>query len=260
MNPNQMAQQLKHELEQIKWPGGSKAVVFGPRNVFVFAGSVDENSTPPGFPFALVTIDDGDEDDDHPELLTQQFTIAVAAMVAGDPMGEWAIIGGARKDVGKSGGAGVAEISSRARLAVQNLTGVDGVPLVASASSIATPGLIGEGRHLAIETFTVTAQCTSQESYLQPETLTYANGTWNWGEHVKRRFDFLQYRLGYVTGSTPVASPDELEAVVYTGVEPTTSHTKVDGRAYSVFADYNRRGGTTVFGSSDGSLVGVYLT
>jgi hypothetical protein len=256
-----MAQQIKAELQAVAWLDGSAEVVFGARSVFVFAGAPpNEDAIPPGFPFALVTIDSGAMDEDAPELIDQSFSIITAAEVAGDPLGEFAVIGSSRADLGKSAGAGVAEVAERVRAAVQDLTGADGAKVLLSASATGAPVSLGRGKHLAFDELTLTAVCTSQPHYAAPQQLAKASDVWTWvGPHCSDRFDFLQYRLGYVAGSTPASDPGSA-TIVYTGSAATTTHTPVAGRAYSIWADYDPRGTGSVAHSSDGSLVGAYLT
>ncbi len=261
MNPLQMAQQIKHELETVVWADGSGDVVFGDQgSVLVYAGAVTEDEIAPGLPMALVTIDTGTADESHPEFLEQTFGVIVLAEAAGGPMGEFAVIGGVRPDLGKSAGAGVAEVAERVRSALQKLTGADGAKVLLSASATAAPQTLGEGRHMAFDELSVTAFCTSQPHYAAPQQLTESSDTWTWkGAHCTERFDFVQFRLGYKTGSTPPATPAECNAFVYTGSDLTTSHVPVAGRVYAIFADYNTRGGATVHNSSPGSLIGTYV-
>ena len=121
MNSWQLAQQIKHELGLVAWDSGSRDVVFGPRNVLVYAGALGEDQHPPGFPFALVTVGSGSPDPDDPDLIEQQFGIIAAVQVVGDPMGQGAIIGSSRADYGKSAGAGIAEVGERVRYAIERL-------------------------------------------------------------------------------------------------------------------------------------------
>ena len=69
MNPWQMAQQIKHKLTTVAWTVGATDVVFGTRGVHVFAGRPTEEQIPAGFPWALVGIDGGNADPDHPEFI-----------------------------------------------------------------------------------------------------------------------------------------------------------------------------------------------
>ena len=261
MNPWQMAQQIKHLLQAVTWQQGASAVVFGQRGVVVYAGSPpSDNAVPPGFPCALVTIGAGTPDRDHPDILSQRFGLAVIAEVAGDPFGEFAVLGGARTDLGVSAGAGVAEVSERARAAVQALTGADGAHIIVSSVGTSAPRTFGQdGRHVAIEEFELEAWCTAQPEYSAPQEVVVSGSTWTWeGAHCSDRFDFLQYRLGFVTGSTPASSPADCDGFVYTGTAATATHAPVSGRAYSVFADYDPRSTGSIANSSDGSVVGAF--
>lgn len=260
MNPWQMAQQIKAELQAVAWVDGSAEVVFGLRSVFVFAGAPpNEEAIPPAFPVALVTIDAGAADGSHPELLEQGFTVLSVAEVTGDPLGEFAIIGGARADLGKSAGAGVAEIAERVRAAVQNLTGYDGAKVMLSATATGAPMALGRGRHLAYDELSLTALCTSQPHYAAPQELNISGNTWTWkGPHCSSRFDYLQYRLGYKTGGSPGATPGDMDGWVYEGTAETTSHAPVGGRVYSIFVDYDPRSTGSATHFSSGARVGAF--
>ena len=260
MNPWQLAQQIKHELAQVTWPGGSGDVVFGPRGVFVYAGAPPtEEQHPPAFPFALVTINSGSPDPDDPDIIEQTFSIVTVVEVAGDPLGENAVIGGARADYGKSAGAGVAEVAERVRSAVQKLTAYDGAAVVVSGSGTGAPQTLGKGRHLALEEFQVAALCTSAPRYTAPQELKRSGDVWSWrGEWCAPRFDFVQFRLGYAPTSELVATPEELDTIIYTGSNFEWSSAKIAGRAYQIFADYNGHGGASAAVSSE-PVLGSYI-
>lgn len=261
MNPLQMALQIRHKLRTVAWAGGSQEVVFGTRSVFVFAGAPPtDEQIPAGFPFALVSIDGGTPDEDAPDLIEQQFTVVTAAEVAGDPLGEFAIIGGSTADLGHSAGRGVAEVAERVRSAVEDLVGVDGAKILLSATATGTPVPLGNGRHLALDELTLTALCTSAPHFAAPQQIANSGAAWSWsGAHCSARFDFLQYRLGYKAGASPPETPADA-TIVYTGTTASTTHTPVASSAYAVFADYNGRGGSSVENSSSGSRVGAFLT
>lgn len=258
MNPWQMAQQIKHELANVVWTDGAGDVVFGPRHVFVYAGAPADNQHPPGFPFALVTIDAGTPDPDDPDVIDQTFSIATAVEVSGDAMGEHAVIGGARGDLGKSAGAGAAEVAERVRAAVQKLTGFDGAAAVVSGSGTGGTQTLGQGKHVAFDEFNVSALCTSQPRYHAPQELRLSGETWSWvGSWCSSRFDFLQFRLGYKAGSLP-SSVADCDGFVYTGTNTEYAAPSVAGRFYVVFADYSRRGGSAPDASSE-PVLGSYL-
>ena len=257
-----MAMQIRHVLRTVAWPGGAADVVFGTRGVFVFAGFPTEEQIPAGFPWALVSIDGGTPDEDHPEFLEQNYTIIVGAEVAGDPLGEFSIVGSSVADLGKSVGRGVSEIAERVRSAVENLTGADGAKVLLSSTSTGTPAAFGRGRHLTLHELSLTALCTSRLHYAAPQVARMPGaGTNTWeGTHVTDRFDFLQFNVIELTGTTPSADPTDGTSVLTTTAlsDAGDPFTPVIGRTYTVFAQYNARDGSTVDGSSDPE-VGSYV-
>lgn len=260
MNPLQMAGQIKRELELVTWGDGS-TVVFGDRLVHVFAGLPSEEQLPGAAPFALVLLDTGVADPDDPNLIDQSFTIIAAADVAGDPMGESALTGGAVSSLNRSANRGALELSERVRAAVGELTGIDGAKVLLQSVATGTPQLYGRGRHLVFDETTVSALCTARAHYSQPQQLTSNGSVFTWtGAHCSSRFDFVQYRLGYVGGPDPVESPDDCDVIVYTGTDLLANHAAGAGRAYSIFADYNARQSGQIEGSSDGRMVGAFVT
>ena len=261
MNARQLAQKIKHELEQVVWPEGSGAVVFGSTTgrVAVFAGAPTEEQIPAGFPWALVGIDSGTHDPDEPGLITQGFTVTVAAEVAGDPMGQQALTGGPVSDRGKSAGRGVLDVIERARSAVQDLTGFDGVKVILSATSTGSPSVLGRGRHMALADVSLTAVCTSAEHYMAPQRLRYqplgssgkgTAGRWTWdGRACEARFDFYRYMLRRKRGTTPSVSASDGEEL-YTGTSTEWVGVQESGYVYTIMAQYNSRGVSAAEGTS----------
>jgi hypothetical protein len=85
-------------------------------------------------------------------------------------------------------------------------------------------------------------------------------GVFSWvGDNCSSRFDFLQYRLGYVVSDTPAEKPSDCAAIVYTGTHEQVAVVSVAGRTYSIFADYDPRGTGTPAASSLGNVVGAYV-
>jgi len=255
VNPWQMAQQIKHKLTTVAWPGGSAEVVFGTRSVHVFAGTPTEDQIPSGFPWAMVNIGTGAPDEDHPELMEQDFTVLAAVDVAGDPLGEFSVIGGATGDLGQSSSRGILEVAERVRSAVQNLTGADGAKILLSSVSTGAVDALGGGRHLAMDSLGLTAVCTSALHYAAPQKLiltgadafTWAGGDLNGDGHCAERFDFKQYRLYESDAAITAPVVDDLVATVTVA---SATHTAVSSSFYTVFADYNARDTT-------GSVVGT---
>lgn len=244
MNSWQMAQQIKAELQAITWPGGGQEVVFGQNGVIVHAGTLSEDEHPRAFPFALVSIGAGAPDPDAPDLIEQQFDIVTAVRVRGDHMGEHAVIGGARPDIGSSSGAGSSEVAERVRAALQGLTRYDGAAMIVSGTGVAQTQVMQDKAHVAYEGYTVTAQCTSQPFHTAPQVLKRVANTFTWdATAAQQRFDFLHFVLGYVVGDTPADSPlDAGWTTIATTTYGMANATVAGGRTYQVFAAYDPRG------------------
>jgi len=260
MNSRQMAQQIKHVLEAAVWPESPNNLVFGERMVFVVAGLPDEDELPGSFPFAQINIGGGTGDPDDPNLFDQTFDVLTVADVSGGRMGERALTGGAKSSLGTSANRGVLELNDRVRDALKDLRGIDGAALQLNATSAGSPVRLGRGRHLAIGESTFAGWVTAAPSYTHPTRLAKSGSDWTWkGDQCSARFDFIRYRLGYVDGTTPAETPDDLDTVVYTGTAALTTVAPVAGKAYSIFADYGTRGGTAIEGSSNGRELGANL-
>ena len=262
MNPEQAARQIKYELEKVVWPSGSGSVVFGSNGrVKIYAGSPTEEQIPAAFPFALVGIGSGVADEDQRDYINQQFTVTCAVLVAGDPMGEFAVVGGPTGDLGKSAGRGVAEVAERVRFAVQDIIGVDGSKVFISLSTTETPVNLA-GKHLVTCDLTVSMWCTSQLYYAPPQQLLQSGSNWTWegANHCRSRFDFVSYRLAYVTGATPAADYADATPVELAVTTEAVSHVSSGSRAYAIYAQYSRNGkaGEAIAGNSRGDRVGAY--
>ena len=78
MNPWQMLQQLKYELQQVAWPGGSTEVVFGDRGAMVGLPAITGEDSPSGFPFVLIEPESTTADEDDPDDLIHDLEQALA--------------------------------------------------------------------------------------------------------------------------------------------------------------------------------------
>lgn len=259
MNPWQLAQQIQHVLKAAAWPGGSQEPVFGEQKVAVYSGPPDAATLPAGFPFALVIIGDYTPDPDEPGLIEQTFEIGVANQVEGDSLGSRAVLGGPIADLGSSMGRGSAELKAQALAAIEDLTGADGAAIVVSSQGGSGPQQLDK-RHLVFESCRLTAVCTTAPHYTAPQELRIRGNVIRWnGSQCSPRFDFLQYRVGFVAGSTPAATPDDLDTVEFTGTAIEAPISPAPGRTYSVFADYDPRGSGSAAASSS-ALVGSWVT
>lgn len=262
MNPEQAARQIKDLLETVTWPGGSQNVVFGGNGrVKIYAGSPTEDQVPVAYPAALVGIGPGTPDQDIPSLINQQFTVTAAVLVAGDPMGENAVIGGPSSDYGKSAGKGVTEVAERVRFAIQDIVGVDGVKIKMTLSTTDTPINL-TGKHLVTADLVVTMWCTSQLYMAPVQEIALSETVWTWeGTQCRNRFDFVGFQLGTLTGSTPSADVSDYTLVGSVVTVDTLTQASVAGAVNCIFAHYSRHGTTSEVkaNSSRGDRVGSFL-
>jgi len=264
MNPEQMARQIRHELEQVTWPAGSQALVFGSQGrVRIYSDLPTEEQIPPVFPAAMVGIKSGTPDRDLPEFMHQQFTVTALAMVGGDPMGQHSVVGGATADVGTSAGKGVMELAERVRYVLKNIMGATGSKVHMHLSSTETPVSIA-GKHLVANDTGIEAMCTSDLYYAPPQQFVNSGSSWTWvgAQHCRSRHDFVSYALAYIVGSTPAEDFSSYTQVESSVTTEAITHVAVPGRVYTVFAEYNRHGRsgeTTIVGRSRGDRKGAYV-
>lgn len=259
MNTTQLVQQLKAELQAVRWEESPQQLVFGPHGVVITAGTAPNfGAHPVPFPFVMLSPGTFTADENDPDLIRQQFSAVTVAEVYGDDIGEVAVIGGALGS-NQSAGAGVLELDARVAAAIGNLTGFDGAPIQVSSSSSGAV-IADEGVNVAYSETIFEAVCTRRKVYAPVQELTNSGSAWSWeGTEARSRFDFLSFTLAYKTGATPARSVTDVDGVIATGITTdATTHTPVAGRAYSVFALYGDRG--ALQGASDGDLVGAYLT
>lgn len=253
MNPYQMAMQIRHLLRAATWPGGE--TVFSEQSVRIFAGTPNEEQIPPNFPWCLISIDGGEPDEDHPDIILQRFSLTTAALVQGDRMGEHALVGGGSSDMGKSANRGLLEVATAVRATVEALTGADGARVTLSSISTGTPAPF-RGKHVVMDSLDLQAVCTSALDYAAPQQLQHAGGAWTWaGGHCSSRWDFVQYRLVRKTGTSASTDPDD-GTTVYAGTTAAFTGAAASGSTYTVFADYASRG--AVVDGSSSPEVGSY--
>lgn len=211
MNAWQVARQLRYLLAGRLWPG-TAVPVFG--RVWVTA-EVDAEMVLHGIlPLALVRPGAAQADPtygEEPDLLRQSFVVRVLASVAGDPVGESAILGSHRTGTpAASFGRGVLEIEEELFAAIEVLVSSTGVHVYHRASSAAAVdlepklGLIA-GREYEFETLV-----TADRFYHPPTRLTATDATGGQATLAWRvtpdRFDRYRVVLRRAAGATPPAT------------------------------------------------------
>lgn len=250
MNVWQHALEYRARLAAVRWADGLQELVFGEVGVRIVSVQPNTDDLPEGWPWCLVIIGSGSADDDEPDLITQTFSIVPCALVEGDPMGEHALIGGAREgsEVGTSAMRGVLELEERVRSAVADLTGADGTPVKVSAAGSGGSEPLAPGLHIAFRPMEVEAVCTGSLEWRPPHTLQSVVV----GPNVNLSWLKPNVLHGYVedvvvrkAGSVPPADVTDGTEVYRGTADNTVDAPGVGTWAYAVFAGYSMVGGTT---------------
>lgn len=251
MNAHQAIQLLRARLREVAWADGAQDLVFGERGVRITAGSpelgvlLDELP----LPFALVQLGASDPDEFDSRLNRQEFAIFYACSVEQDPVGEGAIIGGARPDgLGGSRGAGLLEVEQRVLEQVRRIKQSDGLTLRATRRT-ATGGVgIDAIGYLAYRSIVVEALLTDAASYPAPSEAAAADQTGGvarltWTDPPSR-FDLVHVRIRRAAGATPPATVSAGDAVadVAIGAETYDDDPGAGEFSYSLFAGYDDDG------------------
>jgi hypothetical protein len=265
LNALQVARQIRHRLQSLNWTthigveGDEVLKVFGSRCVTIFAGAPTEDDTLGAYPWCLIGMDASTPDPEDLGLSQQRYQIIVVAEVKGDPLGEFAIIGGSSAQ-GSRANHGVGEVAAEVRKALETMTESDGLTLSVVSSTNGAPRQQGRGRHIALVEMVVTAMCTTAPSFAAPQRAKFNGGgtTLTWaGAHCSSRYDFIDFRVMEKTGTSPSTSVTDGTAV-YTGTAATASLAFVAGRTYTVFARYGDR--TTEVLAASSPEVGSWRT
>lgn len=250
MNQWQALRQVRKRLRDRTWPsGGSK--VFN-ESAVVTAGPTEEGFPVLPMPFALIRPGSGQADPDHreePGLWVADFSVILAVAVAGDAVGEHALLGAAREAETKSAGMGLLEVEEQLYGAIRELSANDGLSIESVAESVVQATRALDLGYVAFREYGFRMRVSTSKEFPPPENLvaTDAGGGFaalSWVLHPPR-FDRYRVRMRRAAGSTPPAN-------IGAGVEVTllddlsTGHTDNPGAgtfSYSVFGTYDDRSG-----------------
>lgn len=247
MNPWQISRQLKHLLLARKWPGVGGETVLGAVRV---TQALSENALKElRLPCALIRIGDSSADDENPGLLAQNFDITVVAAVAGDEVGERALIGANRPDAELSSkGRGLLEIEEQVLETVRQLLNINGIRVAERHRSDPAVAIVGDIGYTLSRDYRLEAICTDQKFY-HPATLFAGSDlgggnvslTWTLPPD---RYDRNDVILRRAAGAVPPATETSGTGVTLSG-PLATSVTDAPGAgvfSYSIFGGYDEFG------------------
>lgn len=240
MNIAQQVKQVRKLIREVRWPGGEQELVVGP-NVYITEGAPSEQDVPSAGHFVFVTAGAVEAHQKEPGVLTADIVVTICASVAGDPLGQAAIVGGVRTDSGRTAGRGVLEVESPIVTRLQQLCGANGTPVILSLAS-GTPTTQLGNKTVAQRTWIARVLCTVEPEFDPPRNLVASAGasghavlTW---KNPPDRFDFRRVLLVRKSGSTPPTSLTD-GSVVYTGeLETYDDACGVGTFSWTIFAAY----------------------
>lgn len=254
----QVSRQLKFILAKATWPTGSTKIFTQVRITAKITPELLSTMVPP---FMVFQIGAGESQPDNPDLILQNFPGIIVAAVAGDDIGERALIGSNRTSAIQSKGRGLLEFQEEVSRQIKFLTSAIGVKIAGryrgstDGELLASPGFVAF-RVLGFEAFV-----TDERFYHPPRQFrTTATGggsaTFAWALPPSR-FDTLAMILRRGAAGSPPLSPTSGTGVPLSGpLAVTVTDSPGPGSfSYSLFMTYDE----TTDGTSDRFSVPVIL-
>lgn len=247
MNPWQIAKQLSSALTARTWPDGATEKVFG--RVLITDPALYVGHPEARFPVAIVRAAGAPADPELPDRLLARFAIHLFAEVPQDLYGVASTAGGARTNLGSSGGRGVLELDEEARAAIAAIAPELRLNLRPTESQDLQVGVV-ENRVLAERIFEVEA-LARRDRFYHPATFFRAsvagpNVTLTWTVPPSR-WDRKKVILRRSAGATPPATATAGTGVALAG-DLSTSVVDAPGagqQSYALFAAYDENGDGT---------------
>jgi hypothetical protein len=246
MMPRQALMQMRYRLRSRVWSITSGATVFGSVHVThkPSKAAVEEFRTP------LVLMRPGDEKPD-PELpgkclLEVEADLVVA--VAGDRLGENAILSGNVSDRTKSEGRGILEVEREFKGVLRQMGDQEGIRIIAARTAARRAAVVSGLGYVVMRSYNLSVHCTDEPYYHPPMRLVATAQ----GAGVARlvwadppdRFDRRPITIRRAAGATAPASPTAGTAVatVAIGVQTYDDTPGAGQFSYALFAGYTDSG------------------
>ena len=244
MNTWQVIRQIKYLLLQRKWEG-TGSDVFQNNSVVISVAPDDQALSVLVTPTAVLRPLGAQSDpmhDEEPDLIMQSIGVRLSVTVPGDPLGQFALIGGGRQGQGDSRGRGLLEVEEELYGAIESLNTINGVVIYSRAKSEAEAELDDDNRYSCIRTYLFDALTTASRFYhpvlgfiaTDNVASTFCDLDWT---SAPMRFDSRGVRILRKSGSSPATNPTDLSATIV-----------ADGSAFPAVAGYWRdRPGTGTY-------------
>lgn len=241
MNPWQCFRQIQATLRAEVWPD-SAAVVFHAESVIVSAapspGIFETLMMPVAIMRPLATQGDPDHDQE-PDYLRQEMGLTLAQIVAGDAVGEHALMGAIRQD-DSAEGRGLMEIEEKVFDAIGIMNGLEGFSILNRFRS-APKADVGGNRYIVWKDYLFEMDCSADRSYEAAGSLIATGSVDLVWTIPNSRYDLASVVLRRAAGTTPPVTKAD-GAGITLGSALATSHSDTPGSgtwSYSVFMVYD---------------------
>ena len=243
MNPFQISKQLRYLLQSARWPDTPFKPVFASYSIKVTAGISDADTLGQvGFPYCFIEPGEARADERNPYLIDQTFMLAVGVRVAGDSIGQTALIGGQRTADGSGGSAarGILEIEEEVLKAVARLSSESGINIRCTYRSGLIPAVMQNIGYVVERRYRLEATATVERYYHPPRNLALDVNDLTW-TLPPDRFDRFRVVLVRADGTTTPPADQTDGTVVPLAGDLATSVTDAAPapKAYSVFMAYD---------------------
>jgi len=253
VNTRQALIRLRSILKARRWgrtAAGSR--VYG--TVICTPGPADAVTDQIRIPAAFVTSGSATVDPERPELVTQELVVTSVVAVPGDMFGERALIGGPRASATASGNRGVHEVEEELLAAIAQLDASQQFRIGLKWASAVGAEIDEETGYHQWRRYTFSALLTASSQHDAPRggSASESGGTvtisWTEPDDTTNLVDYVVRR---VSGTVPVAFPDEGTDVSWSSGTSTTDSPGSGTFSYSVFATYDDEGGSHALDKSD---------
>lgn len=269
MNCWQLLRRLKVGLQARRWGGSASGQpVFAPHSVVLTVAPSAEGFEHLVRPAVMLAPLDANRDPEFREagdLLTQRISATLLVSVAGDDLGEFALMGGARQSAVQSAGRGLLEVEAELLAAIQSIGNGAGVTIQHVFSSALDARLEESAAYSVLRGYAFDALLNTFRSYDEARDFagSVAAGavSLSWAAPSDTT-GLVSYVLRRISGSVPVATASEGTSVsLSTPLATSKSESPGAGTwSYSLFAGYDDLSGATPIYHSSPQTLTVLVT
>lgn len=262
MNTRQACIRLRSILGARRW-GGTSAGDKLLGTVLCTPGAASDVTDQLRLPAAFIAPGSGSVDPTRPELVNQDITVVVITSLPGDMFGQRALIGGTRPSATSAKSRGVLEIEEEVLAAIAQLDASQQFRIGLKWASAVGAEIDEQTGYHQWRRYTFRALLTVESQHDAPRAgnASESGGTvtisWTAPDDTT---NLVSYVVRRVSGTVPVAFPDEGTEVSWSSGTSTTDSPGSGTWSYSIFATYDDEGGSWAGDVSDMTTAEVTIT